>query len=77
MPRVSAGHTVWLNQGLVTFNNGTRFYWTMYDGARDSPEFSYVGNADNTFNRYRIFKDRKHLLYTIDGWECYTVYWAF
>ena len=49
----------------------------MYDGARDSPEFSYVGNADNTFNRYRIFKDRKHLLYTIDGWECYTVYWAF
>jgi len=50
----------------------------MYDGARDAALFSYVGNADNTYHRYRIFKDRKRLLYTTsNGWECYTMYWAF
>ena len=61
----------------VTFGNGTRFTWSIIDDAQSRPNYSGVGNADNSYVQFFVYKDTGTQLYERDGWKCNTIYWAF
>ena len=67
----------WEKPGLGIYHTGTRFHWDIFGNAQEKQNYEFVGTADNTYVRFKVYKDRQRVLYTIDGWECTVIYWCF
>lgn len=64
--------------GIIgTFPDGNTVSWNIEAGAGATQAYTNVGTAKNSFEGWNVYKDNYRLLYTVDGWSCYTVYWCF
>lgn len=62
---------------IAKYKNGTTFHWNIYGNAQELPDYARVGVCDNGYNTYNVYKDKQRVIYTIDGWQCTTIYWCF
>jgi hypothetical protein len=74
---VHGSFTSWERSGSQIFSNGTNFSWNILPAAQQAQFLAPVGSASNTFNNYVVYKDNGRVLYTVDGFECRTLYWCF
>ncbi|OQO05246.1 hypothetical protein B0A48_09013 [Cryoendolithus antarcticus] len=63
--------------GSVSFPDGNTVNWAIVANAGSLGTYSHVGSARNKFESWNVYKDKYRLLYQVDGWSCYTVYWCF
>ncbi|ORY16355.1 hypothetical protein BCR34DRAFT_584306 [Clohesyomyces aquaticus] len=72
------GTVTWEGVNYGTFPDGNQFWASIAENAHDDsvPLYSEVGNAGNSYHGMRVFKDRWRVMYEIDGWKCYTLYWC-
>lgn len=62
---------------LGTFPDGNKVSWSIVANAGTMAAYSNVGTAGNNFEHWNVYKDKYRLLYEVDGWQCFTVYWCF
>ena len=60
-----------------TFPDGNTVSWSIVNNAGSLPTYSNVGTAKNNFESWNVYKDNYRVLYEVNGWTCYTVYWCF
>lgn len=60
-----------------TFPDGNQVSWSIVANAGSLPTYSHVGTAKNSFESWNVYKDNYRVLYQVNGWTCYTVYWCF
>ncbi|KAH7350893.1 hypothetical protein BKA65DRAFT_246865 [Rhexocercosporidium sp. MPI-PUGE-AT-0058] len=63
--------------GSGTFPDGNVVRWSIVANAGSLATYSNVGIASNLEEHWNVYKDKYRLLYEVDGWQCYTVYWCF
>lgn len=61
----------------MTFPDNNTVSWSIVANAASRPAFAHVGSARNNFETWNVYKDNYRVLYTVDGWSCFTVYWCF
>ena len=62
---------------IGTFPDGNQVSWSIVANAGSLPTYSHVGTAKNNFESWNVYKDNYRVLYQVNGWTCYTVYWCF
>ena len=65
------------DNGIVTFPDGNTVTWNIESDGNWQPTYSSVGTAKNNFETWNVYKDNYRVLYEVDGWKCYTLYWCF
>ncbi len=63
---------------VVFPSTNTKFSWSVFGNGQELPDYAAAGMADNTYVHFWIYKDKPGAtLYTVDGWDCKSVYWGF
>lgn len=67
--------------GSVVFpSTNTKFSWSGFDNTGGAlADYAAPGVANNGYVNFWIYKDKptNNLLYSVDGWDCYSQYWGF
>ena len=61
---------------LAIFPDKNIVAWQIDPNAQTEATYALVGSAKNNFELWNVYKDKYRLLYEVDGWQCYTVYWC-
>ena len=53
-------------------------HWSIFGGASQGLEVNAsAGTSDNGFQNFWVYKDTGTFLYSVDGWRCDSIYFAF
>ena len=52
-------------------------HWSVFGNAQDLEVNQSAGTADNMYEHFWVYKDAQEWLYSVDDWNCFSIYWAF